>query len=56
MVKTFAEWWSKVGKEHPAYKWESEERKEEIRKLSFDAWYAAICATGYVLYEKEKKE
>lgn len=55
MAKTFAEWWLKNGKDHPAYKWESDERKEEIRKLVFDAWYAAIYATGYVLYEKEEK-
>jgi len=54
MYYSFEQWWDEFGDDHPVYKWENEERKEQIKKFVFDAWCAAIGCVGYLSYTKDK--
>ena len=57
MAKTFIQWWLEVGEGHPSYRWESENRKKEVKRLAFEAWCASMNATGYLpSYEEQQGE
>ncbi len=58
MAKTFNQWWKEVGINHPAVEPRGNENMIEanvtlglLRQLAFDAWSAAIGATGYLPFD-----
>ena len=53
-MMTYEQWYNTHIKNHPAYKYENDERKALLEELLFDTWSASACSLGYLENENKK--